>query len=546
MSRWKLWTLVALAALIAAAACLYTVLPKQYEVGEQLLQTTIFWNDQEAFVFLKTGTNGRVENALLKKLRSARSFYWAILLGGGHQFFDQDARAFHLSASGEWEDLPLPGRPTLDGDWTLVNGNLQLTPRVDFDHRSGFAWDGQKFVVIAAPLPPKKPNAGTTLAPDDDSEEDDGSYGFLNSAARKAFKEQGWHYKVVQPYDLQASQATLPIAFQDHSFALTVTYFPKAAPRAEFDFMAYGIKRLELASSSNPQAIRTIWNQAGWQTVSKAEFDRLAARSGRNFEMPYSIWIWLAALLFLVFWKFTGWFFLASQLFGAKRRVLNNMATVYSFPPAMPSQFSQLDTAELERYTREFEQLGFVRLADLSLVANTPKPIPNFCRLFVHTRNHCFAEVSQIFPPRKRPLPLRCSIQSTLTEGWTLAFANRKPQAAGAMLRRKMALSVSMPEASTYEVLQAFLQMRRQVCDDLGISVSNGDTLDAYYAKVQRAAMEMREAVSQRSFATILPHFYYRKFALLKTKPEYVWLGDYPKLAEQRKRGFPTAEPIAR
>ena len=96
-----------------------------------------------------------------------------------------------------------------------------------------------------------------------------------------------------------------------------------------------------------------------------------------------------------------------------------------------------------------------------------------------------------------------------------------------------------MPEASLSELMQAFLKMREQICLDLGISVVRDDTLEAYIAKVQRSVSEMREAVQVKNFAKGLSEVYYRKFALLKTNPEYVWLGDYPKEAEQRKTGYP-------
>ena len=44
----------------------------------------------------------------------------------------------------------------------------------------------------------------------------------------------------------------------------------------------------------------------------------------------------------------------------------------------------------------------------------------------------------------------------------------------------------------------------------------------------------------KKSFVRGLPEVYLRRFTLLKTKPEYVWLGDYPKEAERRKQGFST------
>ena len=51
-------------------------------------------------------------------------------------------------------------------------------------------------------------------------------------------------------------------------------------------------------------------------------------------------------------------------------------------------------------------------------------------------------------------------------------------------------------------------------------------------------ATEMREALQQKNFAMGLSQVYARKLSLLKTRPEYVWLGDYPKEAERRKQGY--------
>ena len=80
----------------------------------------------------------------------------------------------------------------------------------------------------------------------------------------------------------------------------------------------------------------------------------------------------------------------------------------------------------------------------------------------------------------------------------------------------------------------------------MGISVVNDDSLQAYIDKMQRSAGEMRDAVRGKNFVKGVPEVYLRKFSLMKTKPEYIWLGDYPKEAEQRKQGFNTLAASAR
>jgi hypothetical protein len=533
--------LVALTLVIGVIAG-YSVLPKRYLIGQRLTQTTVFWNDKEGFFFLNTNTIGRSSNFLSDKLGKTNYGYLGLLLGARSQFYEYGVAAYRLVPSGELQRLPLPDDSTTLGSWSLTAGKLQVTPMaVGSSHRNGFRWDGAKFVAVP---PQKKQNteagSSTTLSPDDVDDEYDGEMGFLNPSARKAFKDAGWHYKRLEAYGTKESQATLPIALNKASFDLTITEFPPPTEGfAQFDMLQFGTKALQLTKSGEPQKNQLLWSQNGWQTISKSDFVRRAQRTGQSVRLPINLFIWLAIFALATLWRFGTWGHLLLGLVGMKGRVLKNMATSYSFPPATPAQFPQLDVGTLERYTQEFEGMGFVRLLDFSLVSNAAHPIPSFCRLFVHARNHCFGEVSQLFPPGKAPMSLACSIQSVLQDGWSIAFSDRKPKAAGSLIRRRKALGVSMPGTGTTALLQAFLQMREQVCQDLGISPMRDDTLEAYIAKVQRTATEMREAVRQRNFAKAISHVYYRKFSLLKTREEYTWLGDYPKEAERRKQGFP-------
>jgi hypothetical protein len=530
---------VAAVALVLGLVAAYRLLPKRYALGERLSQTTIFWNDKEAFLFLNTSTTGRTQNFVLDRLGKTRYGLWALFFGGGLQFMDTGINGYHVVPTGELKHLSLPPQAADNGDWSLQDGKLQLTPSAyEHENRTGFRWDGEQFVSL-----PARPNAqlreDPTLSPDDE-EDEGGRPGFLSPAARKAFKAAGWHYKVLSGYETKSSEAILPFSVGKNSLELKITKLPRTpADQDRLDLFAGGVERLEIMSGGQPTATQVAWVNRGWQDVSKQEFEERVRRSGRQVNPPYTMWIWLAVFLFLMIWKVTGWGYVLMNVFGTKKRILNNMATAYSFPPATPAQFPQLDTAELERFTRELESLGFTRLLDFSLVANIAKPIPSFARVFANTRNHCFAEISQVFPSRKAPRPLGCSIQSCLQDGWTLSFSNRKPMAATSLIRRRKAVGVCMPETPIHELQQSFLQMREQVCHDLGISYLRDNSLEAYFAKVQRSATDMREAVKEKNFATGIPDYYYRRFSLLKTKAEYVWLGDYPKEAERRKQGVP-------
>lgn len=544
----KLIIALVLLCLVTGAVAGYSLLPKRYTQGERLNQTNIFWNDKEAFFFLSMSTIGKTSNFLTEKLQSTRYGYLAMMLDGRSQFYELGVKAYRLTPSGELQSLALPQNATTFGTWTLQDGKLQVTPvATPYQRYQGFRWDGEKFVAVAAQPRPQVQGGGTKLSPDDaEEDEDDADTGILNRAARKSFKDAGWHYKDLPGFALDAAKSTLTMSLGTASFNLNVVSFPRPEPgaaTAHFDMLSFGTKSLNIAKSDQPEVEQSLWSQDGWQSISKTEFESKAHRTGPAVQAPVRILVWLVFLVVAMLWRFGALGHSFLTLLGLKGRVLKNMATSYSFPPATPAQFPALDTAALDRYTREFESLGFVRLLDFSLVSNTANPIPSFCRLHAHTKYHCFGEVRQIFPRGKAPLPLACSIQSVLQDGWTLTFSDRKPMAVGSLLRRRKALSVSMPGTATSALLQAFVQMRDNVCQDLGISVVREDTLEAYFAKVQRTATESREAVKEKNFATAIPNVYYRKLAFLKTREEYTWLGDYPKEAERRKQGFPAPAP---
>jgi hypothetical protein len=551
VNRQKAISLLIVLALCTAAVAALVLWPKHYMVGQSMSQTIVFWNDQDAFVFLDGRTTGRSRNAFQDVLGRSRYAYFGIFLGGFADFSKPDVVAYHLAASGELDRFALPENTVTYGSWSLADGRLQLTPLAGFGDGSGghlgTRWDGQAFVPVpAAPQSqlqsPAQPQAagGSKLSADDLTDDEDAASGILSKAQRQQFKDAGWHYKFLTGYEGSGNEATLPITMGANTFNLTLQSAPFSKDgAARFDVLSFGTKSIQISGEKLASGPQTLWSKTGWQEVSEADYLRLQQQFGRARRQQSPLqFTGLFIFLVLILLRFAGWFQVLFNFATVKGRVLKNMATQYSFPPATPAQFPALDLNALERYTREFEGMGFTRLLDYSLVSDSATSPPCFCRLMAHTRYHCFGEISQIFPKGKARLPLKGSIQSCLQDGWTLSFSDRKPQAASSLLRRRKALGICMPEASTSELLQAFLKMRDQVCLDLGIQPVNDDTLQAYINKMQRAATEMREATQEKNFLKGVPEYYFRKVALLQTKPEYVWLGDYPKEAEQRKQGF--------
>ena len=541
MGKQKAVSILVTLALVVAAGAAFVLWPKHYTVGQRISETTVFWNDREAFLFLAETTTGRAQNVFQEKLAGTRYGYLAVFLGGYMDFTKAEVVAYHLVSSGQLDRFALPEHTVAFGSWGLTEGRLQLTAS-PVATGNGFRWDGENFVSLSAPpaanAQPKAaamPNPNLT---EDDLENDDEAddSGPLPKSERKPFKDAGWHYKFLSGYVGQGSAATLPINLAGRTFNLTVESFPLKNIVARFDFMTIGTRSIRLAGEKLAGGQQTLWNQSGWRDVSKQDYQDLQRQYGRQFRTPLS-GVWLLLVAFLLLWRFGSWIHVLFTFATIKSRVLKKMPTSYSFPPATPAQFPMLDLDALDRYTRELEGMGFTRLLDFSLVSDSATNPPSFCRLFAHVRHHCFGELSQIFPKGKAPLPLKCCIQSCLQNGWSVSFASRKPLAAGSLLQRKKAIGVFMPDVPIPELLPAFLKMRDQVCFDLGISPVNDDTLQAYIDKMQRAIGEMREAVQEKNFVKGVPEVYLRKFSLMKTKPEYVWLGDYPKEAEQRRQG---------
>jgi hypothetical protein len=548
VNRTKAILLVGLLVVVVAAGLAIEFLPKHYSVGQSLPQAWAFWGKNDAFIFLGLNTTGRSRNVLQEKLAAARYGYWTLMFGGYFDFAKQDVVAYHLSANGQLDRFDLPPHTAITGTWSLEDGHLQLAPMAGVSREvQGFRWDGTKFVPISPTAPPsagsKVGSRATVITADDDDEDSSRGYGGLTESARRQFKAAGWHHKLLAEYvDGSAAEVTLPLQVGANTFSLTLEN--DSIDRnsfANFDFMMYGVRSLKLSGHRLARGEQALWTRAGWQAISKADYERMKGESVTNpgLASRYT-WVWLlvAALLFVL--KFWSWGHVLFRFGSVKQRIVKNMATSFSFPPAAPSQFPLLDLDGLERYTRELEGMGFARLLDFSLITNSPIYPPSFCRLFAHTRHHCFALVNQLFPRGKVPMPVKCSLESQLQGGWSIAFGDRRPQAAASLVRRRRVIGVNMPEAHLPELLTAMLKMRDQMCVDLGISPLNDDTLEAYISKTQRSAGELRDAVQEKNFVKGLSEVYLRRFSLLRTKPEYVWLGDYPKEAERRKQGLGT------
>ncbi|HEY6339146.1 MAG TPA: hypothetical protein VIW68_11695, partial [Candidatus Sulfotelmatobacter sp.] len=143
MSRQKAVTILILFALVAAVAAAFVFLPKHYSVGQSVSQTVVFWNDQDAFLFLDGTTIGRSRNTLQDMLARGRYGFLGILVGVRYADFSKpDVVAYHLAASGQLDRFALPEHTATYGSWGLVDGRLQLMPAAGGSY-VGTRWDGE-------------------------------------------------------------------------------------------------------------------------------------------------------------------------------------------------------------------------------------------------------------------------------------------------------------------------------------------------------------------------------------------------------------------
>src|SRR5205807_6285761 len=130
----------------------------------------------------------------------------------------------------------------------------------------------------------------------------------------------------------------LPMQLGQETFNLTVHTFqlPTRAVTS-FDLISMGARQIELSGDKLANA-QVLWGQNGWREISKAEYQAFFQKYGHTVSRPVSIIIWLLVLLFLFLWKFAAWGRLLFSFGTVKKKVLKNMATAYTLPPATPAQ----------------------------------------------------------------------------------------------------------------------------------------------------------------------------------------------------------------
>jgi hypothetical protein len=525
--------------LIAAAGLTLHLLPKKYSVREMRSGVFAAWKDDELLIFIDSTKMARQENILEERLRTMKKsgdWGFVLLLLQGRFAISQETVAYHLD-EGAAKKVQVPWNSGVH-NWTAVHGDFVA---MGWNPDSpAWRWNGHQFVLVSrAERNELQIQQGQTRLQVKPDEEDGESYDPYQS-----LKAAGWHYKHLYASAQQALE--LPINLKG---AGLITLGVAATPPVDEakDSLEGGVAAgaITISGETLTPSSQTLSAQltGGWSEISKSEFETMASKQPRSVR-PFGGW-YLLLVLALLGLRFLPLFAHFLPFLGLKKKILRSVPGQYSFPSAVPEQYPMLDREALERYTRDFEAIGFTRIGDYSLAPTDPaRAIPVFVRLFSHPRQQCFAEIGQVFPPGKAPLPFGCAIMSSLEDDWKVTVADRKPQAASVLIRLPRSVSRSFPGTPVAVLFEKFVQFRSQVCADLGIRPLSNATLQDYIADQQKNAALRKETVANRSLTVGLGKYYGQKFGMNQDKECYEWLGDYPKVAAERGSRLVTAGEI--
>jgi hypothetical protein len=214
-----------------------------------------------------------------------------------------------------------------------------------------------------------------------------------------------------------------------------------------------------------------------------------------------------------------------------KSRLLARLPEQLDWQPVDPQITAGVDQESLAKATDEVEALGFWLQLDSQITDKYQQRATNFSRLFMHPEYHCFAELNQLVASDGQPTPLRFMIVSLMSDDWTLTSGNREWEVIKTtwIWRQPRVLWTSHPQASPGELLDAHLERRAQIVEDLGITVRSGLTPCVFFEHEQRASAKRKRALRNRNGLVAAV-----ELMSVDKHPRREWLGDYPHVASKR------------
>ncbi|BAT55044.1 hypothetical protein NOS3756_40220 [Nostoc sp. NIES-3756] len=210
-----------------------------------------------------------------------------------------------------------------------------------------------------------------------------------------------------------------------------------------------------------------------------------------------------------------------------KTQMLQALPNERHFKAAVVTDYPQLDLFWLQEETKDLEALGFVQLMDYKV-----EPGNSFARSFAHPQHHCFAEIGQLFTDTKDKPEKYSYMYSSLTKNWDLTTINRQVHRLDATAyigQHPKSVRKYHPEVYFDELLEQHLSLRRQMLNNLGISVITNISWSEYKSLGQQATISRKTIVRRKKLLLAM-----LEATLFEINPKSEWLGDYANVAATR------------
>jgi hypothetical protein len=211
-----------------------------------------------------------------------------------------------------------------------------------------------------------------------------------------------------------------------------------------------------------------------------------------------------------------------------KTQMLQELPNESRFKAAIITDFPQLDLFWLQQETKDLEAIGFVQLMDYKV-----EPGNGFARSFAHPQHHCFAEIGQLFSDAKDKPEKYSYMYSSLTQDWDLTTINRQVHRLDATAyigKHPKAVRKYHPEVYLDELLEQHLSLRRQMLNNLDISVVTDISWSGYKSLGQQATISRKTIMRRKKLLLAM-----LEATLFEIKPKSEWLGNYAKVAAKRQ-----------
>jgi hypothetical protein len=210
-----------------------------------------------------------------------------------------------------------------------------------------------------------------------------------------------------------------------------------------------------------------------------------------------------------------------------KRALVKAMEDAPTLRVVALTDFPQLDKNAFDYYDAELTGLGFERRFCYTSASNISGSLQGIACVYYHPLHKCNAENAQIFKGNSRIA--WGVISSRLDDNWSLSNSNMIPNPIQCVLRKPRALWKSIPKGGPRELLDAHLQMRQSMMDDLGIGNITTDSEQAYFDAQTENHHKNREALRKKN--AILLRL---ESILYKRMPILTWMGDLQKATKNR------------